>query len=73
MLNSGGHSALLRTALAGALLVAGLAVASSGGDNAKADTNGKVTVVYDNAVKPKDRQAVAVVRKSACSSSSPTG
>ncbi|NWF27518.1 hypothetical protein HW130_14805 [Streptomyces sp. PKU-EA00015] len=55
---------MLRTAVAGALLAAGLAVTSSGGDSAKADTNGKVTVVYDNAVKPKDRQAVAVVRKS---------
>ncbi|MGW0701224.1 DUF4344 domain-containing metallopeptidase [Streptomyces sp. NPDC002867] len=64
MLNSGGRSALLRTALAGALLVTGLAVASSGGDSAKADTNGKVTVVYDNAIKPKDRQAVEVIRKS---------
>ncbi|WP_309140438.1 DUF4344 domain-containing metallopeptidase [Streptomyces sp. PKU-EA00015] len=64
MLNSVGYSAMLRTAVAGALLAAGLAVTSSGGDSAKADTNGKVTVVYDNAVKPKDRQAVAVVRKS---------
>lgn len=54
-----------RTAFAGALLVAGLAVASCAGDGNKADANGKVTVVYqDNAIKPKDRQAVAVIRKS---------
>ncbi|MFF3242872.1 DUF4344 domain-containing metallopeptidase [Streptomyces sp. NPDC002870] len=54
-----------RTAFAGALLVAGFAVASCGGDGNKADAAGKVTVVYqDNAIKPKDRQAVAVIRKS---------
>ncbi|MET7715306.1 DUF4344 domain-containing metallopeptidase [Streptomyces sp. NPDC005407] len=54
-----------RTAFAGALLVAGFAVASCAGDGNKADANGKVTVVYqDNAIKPKDRQAVAVIRKS---------
>ena len=65
MLSSGGYSAMSRTAFAGALLVAGFAVASCGGDGNKADANGKVTVVYqDNAIKPKDRQAVAVIRKS---------
>jgi hypothetical protein len=54
-----------RTAFAGALLVACFAVASCGGDGNKADANGKVTVVYqDNAIKPEDRQAVAVIRKS---------
>ncbi|MFF3327307.1 DUF4344 domain-containing metallopeptidase [Streptomyces sp. NPDC002889] len=56
---------MLRTGFAGALLVAGFAVASCGGDADKADANGEVTVVYqDNATKPKDRQAVAVIRKS---------
>ncbi|MGW2564377.1 DUF4344 domain-containing metallopeptidase [Streptomyces sp. NPDC001514] len=65
MLNSGGYSPMLRTAFAGALLVAGFAVASCGGDGDKVDANGKVTVVYqDNAIKPKDRKAVAVIRKS---------
>lgn len=65
MLSSGGYSAMSRTAFAGALLVAGFAVASCGGDGNKADAAGKVTVVYqDNAIKPKDRQAVAVIRKS---------
>ncbi|MEU8782919.1 DUF4344 domain-containing metallopeptidase [Streptomyces sp. NPDC048637] len=85
MLSSGGSSVALRTALAGALLVAGFAVTSCGGDDSKTDTNradaneadanktdadktattGKVTVVYQgNAIKPKDRQAVAVIRKS---------
>lgn len=66
MRSSGGYSAALRTAFAGALLVAGFAVASCDGDSDKADdANGKVTVVYeDNTVKPVDRQAVAVIRKS---------
>ncbi|MBT2392153.1 hypothetical protein J7E87_22660 [Streptomyces sp. ISL-1] len=54
-----------RTAFAGALLVAGFAVASCGGDGNKDEANGKVTVVYqDNAIKPKDRQAAEVIRKS---------
>ncbi|SDO53284.1 Putative metallopeptidase [Streptomyces sp. cf386] len=65
MLSSGGY--LLRTAFAGALLVGGFAVVSCAGDSDKAgaNANGKVTVVYeDNTIKPKDKQAVAVVRKS---------
>jgi len=57
-----------RAASAGVLLLAGFAVASCGDgpdDGAKDDASGKVTVVYqDNAIKPKDRPAVAVVRKS---------
>ncbi|MFJ7297166.1 DUF4344 domain-containing metallopeptidase [Streptomyces collinus] len=57
---------MLRTAaIAGALLVAGFAVASCNGDGNKADANGKVTVVYEaNTIKPEDRQAVTVIRKS---------
>lgn len=64
VLSSGGYPAMLRTAFAGALLVAGFAVASCSGDGNKAEANGKVTVVYqDNAIKPEDRQAVAAIRK----------
>ncbi|WP_189891058.1 DUF4344 domain-containing metallopeptidase [Streptomyces xantholiticus] len=56
---------MLRTAFAGTLLVAGLAVTSCDGVGNTAEANGKVTVVYeDNTIKPKDRQAVAVVRES---------
>ncbi|MFI1740222.1 DUF4344 domain-containing metallopeptidase [Streptomyces sioyaensis] len=55
----------MRTAFAGALLLAGFAVASCDGDGNKADANGKVTVVYQaDTIKPEDRQAVAVIRKS---------
>ncbi|MFG1665006.1 DUF4344 domain-containing metallopeptidase [Streptomyces sp. Y7] len=72
MLSNGGHWAMLRTAaIAGALLVAGFAVAScngngnGNGNGSKADANGKVTVVYEaNTIKPEDRQAVTVIRKS---------
>ncbi|MER7819333.1 DUF4344 domain-containing metallopeptidase [Streptomyces sp. NPDC096153] len=54
-----------RTVVAGALLLAGFAVASCGGDGAKSEASGKVTIVYeDGAIKPKDRHAVAVVRES---------
>ncbi|MGW7366183.1 DUF4344 domain-containing metallopeptidase [Streptomyces sp. NPDC054841] len=56
---------MLRTACAAALLVAGFGVASCGDDGDKAAANGEVTVVYeDSAIKPKDRHAVAVIRKS---------
>ncbi|MGW8969781.1 DUF4344 domain-containing metallopeptidase [Streptomyces platensis] len=57
-----------RAALAGALLLTGFAAAACGDgpdDGGKDDASGKVTVVYqDNAIKPKNRHAVAVVRKS---------
>ncbi|MFE7544530.1 DUF4344 domain-containing metallopeptidase [Streptomyces platensis] len=57
-----------RAALAGVLLLTGFAAASCGDgpdDGGKDDASGKVTVVYqDNAIKPKNRHAVAVVRKS---------
>lgn len=66
--NSGGSSARSRRprrAAAGALLVAAVAVASCDGAGSRADATGKVTVVYEDAtIKPKDRQAVAVIRKS---------
>ncbi|MFJ6945001.1 DUF4344 domain-containing metallopeptidase [Streptomyces wuyuanensis] len=53
-----------RTVVAGALLVAGFAVASCG-DGAESDPGGRVTIVYeDGTIKPKDRHAVAVVRES---------
>ncbi|MEU0371303.1 DUF4344 domain-containing metallopeptidase [Streptomyces sp. NPDC006283] len=66
MQSSHGYSAMVRTAsLTGALLLAGLAVASCGGVGSEADANGKVTVVYEeDTVEPKDRQAVEVIRKS---------
>lgn len=65
MLSSGGCSTMVRTGLAGALLVVGFAVVSCGGDDGKDDANGKVTVVYeDDTIKPEDRRAVEVVRKS---------
>ncbi|MEU0056417.1 DUF4344 domain-containing metallopeptidase [Streptomyces sp. NPDC006334] len=67
MLSSGGYTAASRTAVAGALLLlASFAVASCGGEGDTADApNGKVTVVYeDDTVKPADRRAVAVVRRS---------
>lgn len=61
----GSYPAVSRTVVAGALLVAGFAVASCGGDGAKSDASGKVTIVYeDGAIKPKDRHAVTVVRES---------
>ncbi|WP_432072990.1 DUF4344 domain-containing metallopeptidase [Streptomyces wuyuanensis] len=60
----GSYPAVARTVAAGALLVAGFAVAACG-DGAKADAGGKVTIVYeDGTIKPKDRHAVAAVRKS---------
>ncbi|WP_432141493.1 DUF4344 domain-containing metallopeptidase [Streptomyces sp. bgisy084] len=67
MLRSGGSPARRRAASAGALLLAGFAVAScgSGDDGGKDDASGKVTVVYqDKAIQPKNRHAVAVVRRS---------
>ncbi|MFD4141648.1 MULTISPECIES: DUF4344 domain-containing metallopeptidase [unclassified Streptomyces] len=65
MLSDGAYSARSRTAFVGALLVAGLAAVSCGGDGNTAGASGKVTVVYeDNTVKPKDRHAVTVIRKS---------
>ena len=73
MLSSGRHRPA-RTAFAGALVVAGFAVAACGGDGNKAGANGKVTVDYeDNAIKPEDRQAVSAIRNPVCSSRSPTG
>lgn len=61
----GSYPAVSRTVLAGVLLVAGFAVASCGGDGARADASGKVTIVYeDGAIKAKDRHAVTVVRDS---------
>ncbi|MEU3776887.1 DUF4344 domain-containing metallopeptidase [Streptomyces sp. NPDC032472] len=57
---------MLRTAAAGALLVAGFAVVSCGGNGNAAAANGQVTVVYedDAAMRPQDRHAVAVIRTS---------
>ncbi|MEU6866597.1 DUF4344 domain-containing metallopeptidase [Streptomyces sp. NPDC046876] len=56
----------MRTALAGALLVTGLAIVSCGGNGNAAAANGQVTVVYedDAAMSPEHRQAVAAIRKS---------
>ncbi|MFD3437027.1 DUF4344 domain-containing metallopeptidase [Streptomyces sp. NPDC058685] len=66
VLSSGGYSAKLKAACVAALLVAGFAAVSCGGDGNAAGAGGKVTVVYEDAtIKPKDRRAVAVVRKSA--------
>ncbi|HKC94658.1 MAG TPA: DUF4344 domain-containing metallopeptidase [Nitrospira sp.] len=65
-----GTQAIRRTALAGALLVASFSVPSCGGGDNPAEANskvrhGKVRVVYhDDEVKPENRQAVAVIRKS---------
>ncbi|MFJ8074510.1 DUF4344 domain-containing metallopeptidase [Streptomyces sp. NPDC096176] len=65
MQSSHGYSAVVRAASAGALALAGFAVASCGGAGSEADANGKVTVVYEHdTIKPKGRQAVAVIRKS---------
>jgi hypothetical protein len=56
---------MCRTALAGALLFASVALASGGDDDKKADANGKVRIIYhDDAIKPENRKAVAVIRKS---------
>ncbi|MEV6735009.1 DUF4344 domain-containing metallopeptidase [Streptomyces sp. NPDC051364] len=57
---------MLRTASVGAaLLIAGSALVSCGGDGNAAGPSGEVTVVYeDNTSKPKDRHAVEVIRKS---------
>ncbi|MFI1466616.1 DUF4344 domain-containing metallopeptidase [Streptomyces wuyuanensis] len=60
----GRYPAVSRTVVAGALLVAGFAVASCG-DGAEADASGKVTIVYeDGTIEPKDRHAVTVVGES---------
>ncbi|MEU2392843.1 DUF4344 domain-containing metallopeptidase [Streptomyces sp. NPDC007369] len=69
MPSSGGRRAAARAAAAGALLAVGLAVVSwtaGGGESAgEGDGEGKVTVVYeDGAIKPQDRRAVDVIRKS---------
>ncbi|CAL9567176.1 hypothetical protein SUDANB105_04749 [Streptomyces sp. enrichment culture] len=60
------HSTMWRTPFAGALLIAGLTVVSCAAGSDKADdANGEVTVVYeDDTIKPKDQQAVTVIRKS---------
>ncbi|MEU8840421.1 DUF4344 domain-containing metallopeptidase [Streptomyces roseus] len=63
-MSNGGYSALLRTAMAGALLLAGFALVSCGGAD-EDETKGKVRVVYhDDAIAPKNRHAVEVVRRS---------
>ncbi|MFG2291894.1 DUF4344 domain-containing metallopeptidase [Streptomyces sp. NPDC048603] len=69
--SGGGYPAVSRAAVsraftAGAMLVAGLAAAGCGGPaDAADDTDGKVTVVYeDDTVKPEDRKALEVIRKS---------
>ncbi|MFG2191404.1 DUF4344 domain-containing metallopeptidase [Streptomyces sp. NPDC048639] len=55
----------MRASVAGALVVAGFAVAACGSDGNQAGANGKVTVDYeDNTIKPEDRQAVSAVRES---------
>ncbi|MGW0753363.1 DUF4344 domain-containing metallopeptidase [Streptomyces sp. NPDC002587] len=66
MLSSGEYSAKLKTAFVGTLLlVAGFAAVSCGGEGNTADASGEVTVVYeDDTIKPEDRHAVEVVRKS---------
>ncbi|MGW4390880.1 DUF4344 domain-containing metallopeptidase [Streptomyces sp. NPDC004685] len=65
MLSNSGHSATLRAAFAGALLVAGYAVVSCDDAGGTTAANGQVTVVYeDDAIKPENRQAAAVIRKS---------
>ncbi|WP_432177288.1 DUF4344 domain-containing metallopeptidase [Streptomyces sp. NBC_00063] len=65
MLSNSGHSAMLRAAFAGALLVACYAVVSCDDAGGTATANGQVTVVYeDDAIKPENRQAAAVIRKS---------
>ncbi|WP_405922295.1 DUF4344 domain-containing metallopeptidase [Streptomyces sp. NBC_00122] len=63
MLSSSGYSAKRKAAFAVALFLAGFAVVSCGGDAVGA--SGEVTVVYeDDAIKPKNRHAVEVIRKS---------
>ncbi|MFE5007896.1 DUF4344 domain-containing metallopeptidase [Streptomyces sp. NPDC056696] len=65
MPSKSGHSAMLRAAWAGALLVAGCAVVSCDDTGDTAATNGRVTVVYeDEAIKPENRQVAALIRKS---------
>ncbi|MFB7462663.1 DUF4344 domain-containing metallopeptidase [Streptomyces sp. NPDC056224] len=66
MLSSGEYAAKLKTACVGTLLlVAGFAAVSCGGEGNTAGASGEVTVVYeDDTIKPKDRHAVEVVRKS---------
>ncbi|MFD5121382.1 DUF4344 domain-containing metallopeptidase [Streptomyces sp. NPDC058385] len=65
MLSNSGHSVTLRAAFAGALLVAGYAVVSCDDAGGTTAANGQVTIVYeDDAIKPENRQAAAVIRKS---------
>ncbi|MFF3653130.1 DUF4344 domain-containing metallopeptidase [Streptomyces sp. NPDC002181] len=64
-MSSGGYSTLVRTAMAGALLVIGFALVSCGGDDEGDEPTGKVTVVYEDAeIAPKNRRVVEVIRKS---------
>ncbi|WP_406511421.1 DUF4344 domain-containing metallopeptidase [Streptomyces sp. NBC_00161] len=61
---SGRQVAAGRTAAVAALVVAGFALAACGAEG-KDDAGGKATVVYeDEAIKPENRKAVEVVRKS---------
>lgn len=61
---SGRQVAAGRTAAVAALVVAAFALAACG-DEGKDDAGGKATVVYeDEAIKPENRKAVEVVRKS---------
>lgn len=57
---------VFRIVFAGAMVVASFAVAScGGGNNQTADASGKVTIVYhDEEIKPENRKAVEVIRKS---------
>jgi hypothetical protein len=67
-----GIRARWRTALATVLLVTGFAVASCGDDDGKTTAstsavtpgNGKVTIVYDDDIKPENRHAVELLKKS---------
>lgn len=65
MLSNSESPAMSRAAFAGVLLVAGFAVVSCSETADTAAANGQVTVVYeDDAIKPENRQAAAVLRKS---------
>ncbi|WP_240805545.1 DUF4344 domain-containing metallopeptidase [Streptomyces sp. A1547] len=62
---SGGYVGVGRTAAVAALVVTGFGLAACGDEEGKDDAAGKVKVVYeDEAVKPENRQAVEVIRKS---------